>query len=162
MDKYENTVQMLIGQDHIPLAYLIGEVATVPITTDDLIINKCYSATNKSLIEELVARKSHDSACVETNKILLFNRLDKALQNGPQESAIQAHESNKDSQAVMKTIMVQHGGKGMQKKLHEKLIHSLKIKWKSTVNITLTEHIAKFRGNVAKIVRVCAYCTYWA
>ena len=33
----------------------------------------------------------------------------------------------------------------------------LKKQWKSTGNITLTEHIAAFRGIVAKIVRACKH-----
>ena len=55
----------------------------------------------------------------------------------------------------MNTILLQHGGKGKWEKAHEKLTGQLKKKWKSTSNITLTEHIAAFRGIVAKIVRVC-------
>ena len=33
----------------------------------------------------------------------------------------------------------------------------MKTKWKSTGNITLAEHIASFRGVVAKIVCACKY-----
>ena len=45
----------------------------------------------------------------------------------------------------------------MWEKAHEKLIGLLKKKWKSTGNITLTEHIASFRGIIAKIVRACKH-----
>ena len=83
---------MLIGQDYTPLAYLIRKVAAILETTGDLTVEKCYSATNKSLVEVLVARKSNDSACVKVNTIILFNHLDKASKIGQFESAIQAHE----------------------------------------------------------------------
>ena len=74
---------------------------------DDFIHNKCYLATHKSLVEELVARKSHSSSCVEADKILLYDHLDKALPGGPLESVLQAHEDTKDGQAVMSTILLQ-------------------------------------------------------
>ena len=66
---------------------------------------------HKSLIEELVARKSHASPCVEADKVHLYNLLVQALQDGPLESALQAHEDLKDGMEVIKTIMVQLGGK---------------------------------------------------
>ena len=91
---------------------MIRDNQIVPIATDDLITDMCYSKTHKSLIEELVAQKFHDSACVEADKVILYNHLDKSLQNGPLESALQANEDTKDGQAVIETIMLQHGGKG--------------------------------------------------
>ena len=42
-------------------------------------------------------------------------------------------------------------------KAHERLVGLLKKKWKSTGNITLTEHIASFQGVVANIVRACKH-----
>ena len=38
---------------------------------------------------------------------------------------------------------------------HKKLTGQLEKKWKSTGNITLAEHIASFRGVVARIVHAC-------
>ena len=45
----------------------------------------------------------------------------------------------------------------MWEKAHEWLIGLLKKKWKSTGKITLTEHIASFRGIIARIVRACKH-----
>ena len=101
--------------------------------------NKCYSATHKSLVEELVAQKSHLSSCVESGKILLYDHLDKAFSGGPLKSVLQAHEDTKDGQAVMCTILLQHGGRGKWEKARERLVGLLKKKWKSTGNITPTE-----------------------
>ena len=83
---------------------------------------------------------------------MLYDHLDKALSGGPLESVLQAHEDTKDGQAVMSTILLQHGGKGKWEKAHERLVGLLKKKWKSTGNITLTEHIASFQGVVARII----------
>ena len=46
---------------------------------------------------------------------------------------------------------------GKWEKAHEKLTGQLKKKWKSTGNITLTEHIASFRGVLARIFRACKH-----
>ena len=50
--------------------------------------------------------KAHDSAYVETDKVVLYNHLDNALQNRLLESVLQANEDTKDGQAVMKLIML--------------------------------------------------------
>ena len=44
----------------------------------------------------------------------------------------------------MCTVLLQHGGKGKWEKAHERLVGQLKKKWKSTGNITLTEHMLPF------------------
>ena len=157
MDRVDKTLWKLPGQDYTPLAYLTRSDPSIPVATDDFIPNKCYSATHKSLVKELVARKSHSSSCFEADKILLYDYLDKALSGGPLESVLQAHEDTKDGQAVMSTILLQHEGKEKWEKAHEQLIVMLKKKWKSTGNIILTEHIAVFRCVNAKIVRACKH-----
>ena len=56
MDRVDKSLRKLPGQDNTPLAYLTWSDPVVPVTVDDFIPNKCYSATHKSLVEELVAR----------------------------------------------------------------------------------------------------------
>ena len=88
MDRVDKTLCKLPGQDNMPLAYLTQSDPIIPITIDDSIPNKCYSITHKSLVEELVAQKSHLSSCVEADKILLYDHLDKVLLGGPLESVL--------------------------------------------------------------------------
>ena len=78
---------------------------------DDSIPGKCYSLIFGSIIEELVNRKSYNSLCVEADKVVLYNHLDRALSGGPLESILQAHKNTKDGQAVMESIIKQHGRK---------------------------------------------------
>ena len=59
MDRVDKTLYKLPGQDNTPPAYLTRSDPAIHITMDDLIPNKCYSATHKSLVEELFAPKSH-------------------------------------------------------------------------------------------------------
>ena len=59
MDRVEKTLRKLPGQNNSPLAYLTRSDPIVPVALDAFIPNKYYSATHKSLVEELVARKSH-------------------------------------------------------------------------------------------------------
>ena len=105
IDRVDKTFRKLPGQDYTPLAYLTRSDPAIPVATDDFIHNKCYSATHKSLVEELVARKSHSSTCFEVDKILLYDYLDKALSGGPLESVLQAHEDTKGGQAVVSTLL---------------------------------------------------------
>ena len=92
---------------------------------DDFIPNKCYSATHKSLVEELAARKFYLNSCVEADKILLYDHLDKALSGSPHELVLQAHKDDKDGQAVTNTILLQHVGKGKWEMAPEKLTGQL-------------------------------------
>ena len=149
LDRIDKTLRKLTGQDHTPLAYLVRGFTVVPETLDDLIPDKCYSLTHKSLLEELVNRKSYSSLCVEADKVTLYDHLDKALSGGPLESVLQAHEETKDGQAVMESIMKQHGGKAKWEKSHAALLIASKRSWKSTGNITLTKHIASYRSIVS-------------
>ena len=61
------------------------------------------------LVAEIIAPKSHSSPCVETDKVTLFEFIEKALQCGPLELSLQPHEDTKDDQAVIKSMYIQHG-----------------------------------------------------
>ena len=75
-------LQNIPGGNYSPLAYLLRGTTTTPVTTDDLMPGKCYSLTHKSLAEEIVAKKSHNGTCVETDKVTLFGLLVKVLKDG--------------------------------------------------------------------------------
>ena len=109
MDRSGKYVRKITGVDHSLLVYLLWENATVPVTANYLLPRKCYSDDHKSLGEEIVARKSHSSACVEVDKVALYSLLASALKGGPLESTLQPHEKTKDGQAVIKLMYVQYG-----------------------------------------------------
>ena len=112
LDQVDTLLRQPLGSDYTPLLYVLLSV-TGHGANDDLISGKCYSATHGSLTEELVNPKLHSSNCLEADKVILYDLLDRALANGPLlmlESALQAHEDTKDGQAVMRSIIKQHGG----------------------------------------------------
>jgi len=121
LDRVDKSLKQLLGSDHTPLLYVLLSAAGHD-AIDDLITGKCYSATHGSLTEELVNRKLHTSNCIEADKVILFDLLDRALANGPLESALQAHEDTKDGQEVMRSIMKQHGGAAKWEKAHASLV----------------------------------------
>ena len=57
-------------------------------------------------MEDIVAWKSHSSACVETDKVTLYDLLESTLQGGALEAALQPHEATKDGQAVVKLMYI--------------------------------------------------------
>lgn len=158
LDRVEKSLRQLLGSDYTPLLYVIFS-AFGHSATDDLLTGKCYSATHGSLTEELVNRKLHTSNCLEADKVILYDLLDRALANGPLESALQAHEDTKDGQAVMHSIIKQHGGTAKWEKAHASLVVASKKTWKSTGNITLTDHIASFRVTISKMTKACKHTT---
>ena len=101
MDGFEKFLCTVTGIDHSSLAYLLRDAAMVPVTTESLLPGKCYSLTHKSFVEKMVARKSHSSPCVETDKVTLFELLETSLQGGPLELALQPHDGSKDGRAVI-------------------------------------------------------------
>ena len=50
------------------------------------------------------------SSCVETDKVILYGHLFKALKDGLYEACLEPHEESKDGLAVMNSIVNQHGG----------------------------------------------------
>ena len=115
--------------------------------------------THKSLAEEIIAWKSHNGTCVETHKVTLFGLLVKALEDGPLESALQPHEKTKDSQAIVKEMFIQHGGRVKRERAYTSVTTQLdSTKWNSAnSNRTLTNHIAKFRVTIVDIKRCCKH-----
>lgn len=154
MDSSKKHLRKIAGVDNSPLVYLICDTATIPVTTDGLLPGKCYSLTYKSLTEEIVARKSHNSTCVETDKVTLFGLLEKALKGRPLESALQPHEDSKDGQVVIKSMYVQYEGRTKWGRAHTSKTTQLTIKWNSANGTkTLTNHIANFRVAMVDIIR---------
>ena len=98
---------------------------------------------------ELVNWKLHTGNCLEADKVILYDYLDQALSGGSLELALQAHKYTKDGQAVMNSIIKQHGGRGKWEKAHATLVIASKKTWKSTGTIILTEHIATYQATVS-------------
>ena len=65
----------------------------------------------------MIARKDRNGPGVETNKVILYGHLFKALKDGLYESCLQPHEDSKDGLAVMNSIIHQHGGTAIWEKL---------------------------------------------
>ena len=82
VDTTIKVLQQLLGHDDFPLGYLTRDDVNVPATTDDLIPGKCYLLQHKSLVGEMIARKDHSGSCVETDKVILYGHLFKALKDG--------------------------------------------------------------------------------
>ena len=158
VDTAKKYLLKLLGQDNSPLEYLTRDNVIVPATTDDLIPGKCYLLTHKSLVGEMVGWKDHSGSCVETDKVILFGHLEKALKDEPYELCLQPHEGSKDGLAVMESLLQQHGGNPKWEKAHTSKTKALDNKWNSTgAAKTLTNHIASFRVAMVDIKRCCLH-----
>ena len=146
MDRFEQFLLTVTGIDHAPLAYLLQDTPTAPITNDTLLPGKCYLFAHGSLSAELVARKSHLSPCVEIDKVTLYNYIYPALEGGLLESACQPHEKTKDGMKVIKTIYTQHGGHQKWEKAHDLQIACLSTPWTSGRNATILSRIILLSG----------------
>ena len=141
-----------------PLAYLLRENEVEEATTIDLLPNRCYSVTHSSMIGELIARKSQRDTCAETDKVTLYGYLVPALENGPLESALQPHEETKDGQAVVRTILLQHGGRNKWEVAHDQVLKDVKTEWSSANGVkTLTLHIGAYRQRVVDLKKCCKH-----
>ena len=59
LDQSDKVLRKLPGRDFSPLAYLVCQDSAVPPATEDFLNRKYYSEEHGSLVEEIVARKSH-------------------------------------------------------------------------------------------------------
>ena len=158
LDSMEKQLQKLPGVDYSPLAYLLRENEVAEATTIDLLPNRCYSVTHSSMTGELIARKSQRDTCAETDKVTLYGYLVPALENGPLESALQPHEETKDGQAVVRTILLQHGGRNKWETAHDQVLKDVKTKWSSANGVkTLTLHIGAYRQRVVDLKKCCKH-----
>ena len=131
VDTARKVCQQLLGHDNFPLGYLIRDDINVPATTDKLIPGKCYSVLHKSLGGEMIARKDHNGPGVDTDKVILYGHLYKALQDGLYEACLEPHEDSKDGLAVMNSIVNQHGGTAIWERAHTARTAAMDIEWKS-------------------------------
>ena len=72
INRMEEHLRKIPGVDFYPLAYLLCENEFAAVTTIDLLLNKCYSVTHASMIEECAEQKFQRDTCAETDKITLF------------------------------------------------------------------------------------------
>ena len=63
MDTSKKHLCKIPGAEFYPLAYILQDNATAPITTVNLLPGMFYLVTHYSLIEEYVERKSHLDTC---------------------------------------------------------------------------------------------------
>ena len=73
MDRIEKHLRKIPGVDFYPLAYLLRDTATTPVTAVDLLTGKCYSVTYNSMIEEYVELSLILTPVVKQTKLLCMD-----------------------------------------------------------------------------------------
>lgn len=158
VDTARKSLESLLGQDGFPLGYLTCDDIAVPAITDELIPGKCFSVLHKSLVGEMIARKDHNGPTVDTDKVLLYSLLYKALMGGIYEACLEPHEDTKDGLAVMNSIIDQHGGSAIWEKAHTSRTAALDQEWKSAnANRSLSTHISHLRNKYVDLKRCCSH-----
>ena len=158
------TFSQLIGNEHLPLGYVIRKDAAVerdPTDADaQLLPNKCYSEKHGSLRNELIARCTHNDGVYDTNKEIVYNFMREALTGTKWSSILKQHEKSKDGRAVWMALIRNHGGEERWEQSYEKLVKALTRKWKSSADITLESHVGTLKTIFERMDLACEYTSH--
>ena len=126
-ESFEDFLHRVIGSRHIALSYLIRE-NVVPVNPPPaLVANRCYCEEHGSVMEELIARATHDHTKYGDDNEKLYSLLEEATRTTQYASSIRPFSRRKDSREAYLALKKQYAGKDKWQaeiKKQENFIHT--------------------------------------
>ena len=138
---------VVLGCRQVPLAYLIRDTVEVPAVPDPLMVGKPYCEEHGSIVNELIARASHDHDMYAEDNGALFVLLDEATRGTSYYASISPFKRRNDGRGAWNALIAQYVGKDKwerELKKQENFIHTFV--WKGNTNMTLESFVAKHRA----------------
>ena len=83
LEVFKYHLTQFIGEQNIPLSYLIRENDVAALIVPPLAADKAYSIEHGSVEEELVARATHNDTLYREDNKLLYHMLEEGARNTP-------------------------------------------------------------------------------
>ena len=100
----------VIGFRNAPLAYIVREIAKVPMLPPPLITNRPYYEEHGSVERETIARLSHEQLVFDDDNGTCFNRLKEATRGTIIAATIQPFKHRRNGQGAWRGIITQNCG----------------------------------------------------
>jgi hypothetical protein len=134
-----------VGARSYPLAYIIRTDATPPNPCPANAPNRPHATEYTSVIDELVARLSHERGQYASDNGLVFTAIQTAVMGTPYSASVEPFKKAKDGRAAYEALNRQHAGEAVWKsqlKKAEAVLHTSKWTGQSS-----SYSLEKFVGN---------------
>lgn len=153
IDSFKLHLRSCYGVDGVPLAYVVRKVKLVEPTAPPLLANQPFSEKHGSLIEELIARTSHQHPNFAVDDGVVFDKIESVLRNTPFYASIAPHRKGRTGCGALGSIESQYAGKASIEELVAKETdYLINRKWTGQNNVTLQSHAGKHRSAFNNLV----------
>ena len=155
-ESFEDFLHQIIGSRLISLSYLVRENAQATVPAPALLANRSYSEEHGSVMDELIARATHDHTKFKDDNEKLYSFLEEATRGTQYASSIRPYSRAKNGREAYLALKRQYAGKDKWQaeiKKQENFIHTRV--WKGNSNFTLESFITQHRAAHVSLER-CA------
>ena len=100
----------VIGFQNSPLAYIVREIAKVPMLPPPLVPNIPYSEEHGIVEWEMIARLPYEHPVFDDDNVTCFNHLEEATRGTIIPAAIQTFKRRRNGRGAWRAIIVHHYG----------------------------------------------------
>ena len=146
-EAFQDFLNRKIGNQNIPLAYIIRDEPNPPAVAPPLAPGQQHSIEHGSVEAELIAWASHTHALFQNDNSDLYFLLEEATRSTPYAVSIKPFQRNRDGEGAWKALTSQYAGKDKWEaeiKKQEQLLHT-RI-WKGQSNFSLEHFISQHRN----------------
>ena len=147
MEAFQDFLNRKIGNQNIPLAYIICDEPNPPAVAPPFAPGQPHSIEHGSVEAELITRASHTHALFRNDNSDLYFLLEEATQSTPYAASIKPFQQNRDGEGACKALTSQYAGKDKWEaeiKKQEQLLHTCV--WKGQSNFSLEHFISQHRN----------------
>ena len=136
----------MIGVQNSPLAYIVWEIAKVPMVPPPLVPKRPYSKEHGSVEREMISQLSHEHPVFDDDNATCFNHLEEATHGTIIAVTIQPLKRLRNGRVAWRSIIAQHCGDDKWEAEIKSSYEFLKIKiWKGNTNHSLERFMEKHR-----------------
>ena len=155
-EAFQDFLNRKIGNQKIPLVYIIRDVLNPPAMAPPLAPGQPHSLEHGSVEAELIARASHAHALFRNDNFDLYFLLEEATRGTQYATSIKPFQQHRDGEGAWNALTSQYTGKDKWEaeiKKQEQLLHTRV--WKGQSNFSL-EHFISQHHNTYISMSACA------
>ena len=156
MEAFQDFLNRKIGNQNIPLVYIIPDEPNPPAAAPPLAPGQPHSIEHRSVEAELITRALHTHALFRNDNSDLYFLLEETTPSTPYAASIKPFQQNRDGEGAWKALTSQYAGKDKWEaeiKKQEQLLDTCV--WKGQSNFSL-EHFISQHCNAYVSMSACA------
>ena len=160
-EAFQDFLNRKIGNQNIPLAYIIQAEPNPPAVAPPLAPGQPHSVEHGSVEAELIARASHTHTLFRNDNSDLYFLLEEATRSTSYAASIRPFQQYRDGEAAWKALTSQYAGKDKWEdeiKKQEQLLHTHI--WKGQSNFSLEHFISQHHNTYVSMLACAKHVQY--